>query len=308
MKPLISVVIRTLNEEKYLEELLFSISNQSKNKYRVEVVIVDSGSTDQTLSIAKKYNSLLTFIKKEDFSFGKSLNVGCNFSNGDYLVFVSGHCIPVHNNWLENLVSPLEDNCGYTYGKQIGRDTTKFSENQLFEKYFPDQSKLPQSGFFCNNANAAIRRDLWSKYKFNELLTGCEDMELAKRLTENGISIGYVSEAPVFHIHDETWEQVKIRYERESLALQQIMPEIYVTRFDVIKFVFVGIVKDAIAAFKKKKLYKSFYSIIRFRLAQYLGAYHGNHLSRKVSKEMKEKYFYPRVTKMDLGSSIKKEK
>ena len=78
-------------------------------------------------------------IKKEDFSFGKSLNVGCNFSNGDYLVFVSGHCIPVDNHWLENLVSPLEDNCGYTYGKQIGRGTTKFSENQLFKKYFPDQ-------------------------------------------------------------------------------------------------------------------------------------------------------------------------
>ncbi|HAS8147408.1 TPA: glycosyltransferase, partial [Vibrio vulnificus] len=192
-KPLVSIVIRTLNEQRYLVELLESIKNQDRSKFRIETVIIDSGSTDKTLEIAEQYGCRITHIKKEEFTFGKSLNDGCDFSNGDYLVFISGHCIPVDGQWIANLVTPLVDKCSYAYGRQLGRDTTKFSERQLFEKYFPSESRIPQIGFFCNNANAAIRRDAWLAHRFNEELTGCEDMYLAKLLVDTGKKIGYVS-------------------------------------------------------------------------------------------------------------------
>ena len=94
---IISVVIRTLNEETYLSELLEKILKQSiENEDEVEIVIVDSGSSDRTLEIANKFNCRITNIKKEDFTFGRSLNQGSEFSNGDILVFISGHCIPVN--------------------------------------------------------------------------------------------------------------------------------------------------------------------------------------------------------------------
>ena len=300
-KDLVSVVIRTLNEEKHLPELLESIRKQSSNDFEFEIVIVDSGSTDNTLDIAKSYSARITFIKKEKFSFGRSLNIGCEFANGKYLAFVSGHCIPTDKNWLQNLLLPLKDEkCLYTYGRQEARDTTKFSEKQLFSKYFPNASQVPQEGFFCNNANAALPKSVWEKYKFDEKLTGCEDMELGKRLCADGGKIGYVAESSVFHIHDETWQQVKTRYEREAVALQKIMPEVHLTKFDVLKFFLAGVAKDIRAAFLSGVLIGNFGSIIMFRWVQYYGAYVGNHAVRKVSRKMKGRYFYPRVTDMAI--------
>jgi rhamnosyltransferase len=95
-RQLVSVVIRTLNEQKHLVELLDTIQRQDQTYFEIETVIIDSGSTDNTLKIAESYGCRITHIKKEDFTFGKSLNDGCDFANGDYLVFVSGHCIPVN--------------------------------------------------------------------------------------------------------------------------------------------------------------------------------------------------------------------
>ncbi|ENF8750348.1 glycosyltransferase [Vibrio fluvialis] len=300
-KPLVSIVIRTLNEQRYLVELLESIKNQDRSKFRIETVIIDSGSTDKTLEIAEQYGCRITHIKKEEFTFGKSLNDGCDFSNGDYLVFISGHCIPVDDQWIENLVTPLVEKCSYTYGRQLGRDTTKFSERQLFEKYFPNESRIPQVGFFCNNANAAIRRDAWLAHRFNEELTGCEDMYLAKLLVDTGKKIGYVSEAPVYHIHDETWSKVKVRYEREAIALQQIMPQVQVSMIDMVNYIVVGILKDIKKAKSLGVLKKEIKSIFAFRFCQYYGAYVGNRNHRKLSHAMKVKYFYPRVTDMDVS-------
>ena len=65
---LISVVIRTLNEETYLGDLLSSIRSQRlPDEWSVEVVVVDSGSTDATLDIAKSHECRLTHISQEDF-------------------------------------------------------------------------------------------------------------------------------------------------------------------------------------------------------------------------------------------------
>lgn len=307
MKKLVSVVIRTLNEERYLEELLDAIKNQSREFYNIETVIVDSGSTDQTLLIAEKFGSRVTYIKKEDFTFGRSLNYGCDFAGGDFLVFISGHCIPKHKSWITNLVMPLENECAYTYGRQLGRDTTKFSERQLFDKYFPAQSRIPQEGFFCNNANSALKKSVWEQFQFDESITGCEDMYLAKQLLNSGLKVGYVADAEVFHIHDETWQKVQIRYEREALALQKILPEVHVNLLDTVKYIVVGVCKDFRSAIKQKVFFSECYSIVRFRMAQYIGAYKGNHIHRKLSEEMKYRYFYPRVSDMDIHQDLTKK-
>ena len=303
-KELVSIVIRTLNEQKHIEELLAAIAKQDQTHFDIETVIIDSGSTDRTIKIAKSFGCRITHISKEEFTFGKSLNDGCEFANGDYLVFVSGHCIPVNENWVTHLVKPLVNQCSYTYGRQLGRDTTKFSERQLFEKYFPEESRIPQIGFFCNNANSAIRRDAWLAHRFNEELTGCEDMYLAKLLVDSGKKIGYVAEAPVYHIHDETWTKVKVRYEREAIALQQIMPQVQLTFLDMLIYISVGIIKDIKKAYSSKMLIKELKSILMFRIVQYYGAYIGNKNHRKLSQKMKNKYFYPRVSNMDVSEKV----
>ncbi|KUO49474.1 MAG: glycosyl transferase family 2 [Sphingomonadales bacterium BRH_c3] len=292
----VSVVIRTLNEAKWLPQLLDAIDRQETGGMAVEVVIVDSGSSDGTYEIGAKRNCKMVRIAKVDFTFGRSLNYGCEAANGRWLVFVSGHCIPASKRWLTDLIAPLRNGtCSYTYGRQIGREPiTKFSEGQLFAKYFPQTSSVPQEGFFCNNANSALSKSLWSQHKFDEELTGLEDMELAKRIYQMGHKIGYVAEAAVEHIHEESWAQVRRRYEREALALRDIMPEVTLGKRDCLRYITAGVLLDAAAAVRDRRLHRTVMEIILFRTMQYVGTYKGNHLHRQISRETKERYFYPR--------------
>ncbi|XOV89478.1 MAG: glycosyltransferase [Pseudomonadota bacterium] len=292
---LASIVIRTYNEETYLGELLEAIARQAGEVVQHEVVIVDSGSTDDTLLIAEKYGCRITHIHQEDFTFGRSLNQGCDFARGDILVFISGHCIPASDSWLDALCRPLVDGVvAYSYGKQQGKDTTKYSEELLFQKFYPVYSKLPQEGFFCNNANAAILRSAWQKFRFNEELTGLEDMHLAKLLVETDHKIGYVADAPVWHIHDESWQRVRIRYEREAYALQRIMPEVHFSLPDFFRYFFSGVLADTAVALNEKVLHNKLMEIILFRFNHYWGTYQGSREMKRLKAERKHNYFYPK--------------
>ncbi|WP_430416770.1 glycosyltransferase family 2 protein [Parasphingorhabdus sp.] len=292
----ISVVIRTLNEAKWLPELLAAVQAQNLREFTSEVVLVDSGSTDGTLDIAKSFGCEIVTISKADFTFGRSLNVGCDAATGRFLVFISGHCVPVGSDWLYNLCKPLDEGtCVYSYGRQIEREGySKYSEKQLFLKYFPENSRMPQADFFCNNANSALSKIFWSQYKFDEEVTGLEDMVLAKQLWQDGEKIGYVADAVVEHIHEETWGQVKRRYEREAIALQGIMPEVHVNIGDFLRYTLSGILFDCAAALQERRFWRSALEITMFRTMQYWGTYRGNNEHRKLSRKAKERYFYPR--------------
>ena len=291
----ISVVIRTLNEARHLPALLASIAQQALGEHACEVVLVDSGSTDGTLQIAAQHGCRIVHIRKEDFSFGRSLNLGCLAATGDALVFVSGHCVPCDTQWLATLVAPLgAEGIALSYGGQVGDERTHFSERQIFAKYFPAQSKLPQEGFYCNNANSALLRQEWESLHFDEDLTGLEDMYLAKELVQRGRKIAYVADARVFHLHDETWRQVKRRFEREAIALQRIMPEVHLGTLDVARYAISAILLDWGAALHERSLGQHFIGIVAYRACQFWGAYKGNHRHRQLSRAAKERYYFPR--------------
>lgn len=291
-----SIVIRTLNEGRYLDDLLVMIARQKTAGIAIETVLIDSGSTDDTLAIAERHGARVTHIRKTEFSFGRSLNRGSDFATGDILVYISGHCIPVDENWLQALCQPLVDgHAAYSYGRQIGDDDSNYSERRIFSKYFPETSAIPQQGFFCNNANSALLRSAWEKHPFDEDLTGLEDMELAKRLVNAGEKIAYVAEAPVFHHHQESWAQVRRRFEREALALRSIMPEVHLSRLDVLRCLIGSVRGDWSAARRHGVRSTSKTDMLRYRWNQYLGSYKGNHEHRRLSQAAKERFFYPQV-------------
>jgi rhamnosyltransferase len=292
----VSVIIRTYNEQRHLGELLQGIANQElRGLEGIEVVVVDSGSTDRTLEIASEYNARIVSIKKEEFSFGRSLNIGCDAATGDALVFVSGHCIPVNSAWIADLVSPLgQADIVYAYGGQLGNEDSHFSEKQIFAKYFPAENKIPQEGFYCNNANAALLKDVWAACNFDEELTGLEDMYLAKQLVARGYKLAYVASAAVYHLHNESWAQVSRRFEREAIALQHIMPEVNLNRRDISRYFLSAVLLDIGAALQQRCLRHNIKKILQYRYMQFSGAYRGNHFTRKLSRDLKESYFYPR--------------
>jgi len=257
--------------------------------------VVDSGSIDGTLDLANAAGAKIMHINKENFSFGRSLNIGCDAAAGDILVFVSGHCIPTDDDWITKLVAPLSlQNIVYSYGRQLGTNTTRFSECQIFAKYFPSKSGIPQEGFFCNNANSAILKHIWEGNRFDEELTGLEDMHLAKRLVEQERKIAYVADASVYHIHNESWRQVRQRFEREAISLQKIMPDIRLTAFDMLRYATSAILMDFGLALQQGRFGKVAGEVVRYRIAQFRGSYRGNHEHRDLSRKRKEDYFYPR--------------
>ncbi len=289
-----SIIIRTLNEERYLDRLLRGIAGQAHAEMAVEVILVDSGSTDGTLAIAAGHGCRILQVKREEFSFGRSLNFGCEAARGDALVFISGHCIPTGEGWLQALVAPFRDpRVAVTYGRQIGGPETKFSEHVLFGKYFPEHERNCQAPFFCNNANAAVRTSAWADLRFDETLTGLEDMHFAKRCVERGLGVTYVPAACVYHLHHERWRQVKRRYEREAIALQAIMPEVHVRAGDAIRYFVVGVWGDWRKALKHGSWWVNAWPIVAFRFCQFYGAWRGNHIHRRLSHRQKERYFYP---------------
>lgn len=293
----ISIIFRALNEEKYFDAALHACNNQFLDGLKVEIILVDSGSTDKTLEIARNYNCKIISIPRNLFSFGRSLNWGCDAANGKYLVFISAHCIPVHNRWLLNLIEPLRSrDAQYSYGRQVGGSESKFSEIQLFAKYFPETSRLQNTDFFINNANSAILQNVWSMHKFDEDVTGLEDMVLGKCIIEEGNKIAYVAEAPVKHIHEESYRQIRNRYYREALTLREVMPEIHMNFLDFVRFTIAGISHDASAAYSKKILLKNILGIIAFRTQQFWGSFKGQNENRKISRKQKEAYYYPAVT------------
>lgn len=291
---LASIVIRTHNEARYLPELLLSIQEQSVPKDQFEVVLVDSGSTDETLAIAQRHGCRIEHIRQSDFSFGRSLNVGCEAARGKHLVFISGHCVPTGVTWLEGLLRPLESKeAQITYGRQEGGRETKFSEHMLFAKYFPAMDVPPPNEFFCNNANAAVVRDVWSKFRFDESLTGLEDMHFARQVVADGGRVRYVPAASVFHYHHESWKRVKRRYEREAIALQKIMPEVHVHASDAIRYFVAAVLGDWAKAISQNQFISRSSEIVCFRFCQYYGTWRGNHMHRNLSRKAKERYFYP---------------
>jgi hypothetical protein len=98
----------------------------------------------------------------------------------------------------------------------------------------------------------------------------------------------------VYHIHEESWRQVKLRYEREAIALQRIMPEVHFSLLDFIRFYFAGVFSDISVALREKVFLRKFGEILMFRLMQFWGTYKGNHEHRKLSIARKRNYFYPK--------------
>jgi 2-desacetyl-2-hydroxyethyl bacteriochlorophyllide A dehydrogenase len=220
--PETSVIIRTFNEEAHLPELLDGLKQQTYDDY--EVVVVDSGSVDRTRDIASPVASKLLRISSHDFTFGYSLNVGIQAAEGKYAAIVSAHMLPVDEHWLGNLVESLGDGqTAMSYGRQVGWNTSKFSEIMDLDRTFGADRRVQRSpDYFAHNANSAIRKELWDQHPFNETIPGLEDIEWARHWLDEGYQVVYDPRASLHHIHEEQWRQVQRRYYREAVAARYL--------------------------------------------------------------------------------------
>ncbi|MDI6770753.1 MAG: glycosyltransferase family 2 protein [Anaerolineales bacterium] len=288
-----SLIIRAYNEEQHIGRLLEGVRHQTVKD--VEVILVDSGSRDATADIAEHYGVKVVHIRPQEFTFGRSLNLGLAAATRDLVVIASAHVYPVYPDWLEKLLEPFSDpQVALTYGKQRGNAASKFSERQVFARWYPDQSDPRQDHPFCNNANAAIRRSLWEEQPYDESLTGLEDLAWAKWALSQSYTISYVPEAEIVHVHNETPRGVYNRYRREAMAFKRLYPEAHFNLWDFVRLTTSNIASDLWHAARQRVLLRNLASIFWFRAMQFHGTRIGYRQSGPLTGQLRQTFYYPR--------------
>lgn len=199
----IDFVIRTLNEERGLQRVLDSIKFQ-KTEIEVGVIIVDSGSTDNTLVIAENAGCKVINIRQDEWSWGRALNLGIEYSNADYIGIISGHCYLSDDKYINNAIIKLNDGASAVYGRQIPlMNYDPFEEIEL-EKWYPEIEDVQLSLdnlVGVSNACCVMKRSAWSTVKFDEYAESMEDGIWAVNALKIGLKLKYSSSFSLFHSH-----------------------------------------------------------------------------------------------------------
>ena len=291
-KPTVGLLIRCFNEEAHIGRLLTGVMQQTQRPE--QIVVVDSGSTDATLAIASTFPVEIVRISPGDFSFGRSLNVGLATVRAEVAVLASAHVFPIYDTWIERLIAPFASpEIALSYGRQQAPAGGRFSESQIFARWYPARSVSRQPHPFCNNANAAIRMRVWSEQPYDEALTGLEDVDWAKKALARGYNISYVAEAPVIHVHDESFDQVVNRYRREAIAHKLIHDDQRMGAPLAAKLWLASVTGDLRAAAREGVARDHAVDILRFRLAQFYGTYRGFAQQGPTTELLKRRFFYP---------------
>lgn len=222
--PLCSIIIRAKNEEVLIGETLRAVFSQKLDDF--EVVFVDSGSTDNTLEIVQEFNVRIIEIPPEEFTYGRALNIGAGEANGRYLVMLTAHSPPCSDQWLEELIRPLQEDpsCAGVYGRQRGKREVNPFEACALDYGYGHFEKNRSKPLVFSNVNSAILRDDWVQYPFDDEVSGSEDYLWAKQMQAGGRNIRYAPDAAVWHVHDETFDQRVHRIFREKTVIFGVDP------------------------------------------------------------------------------------
>lgn len=264
----ISVVIRAFNEAKFLPRCLRQIQSQQID-LPFEVILVDSGSSDETVAIAEAFSCKVVHIAQADFSFGRALNAGVMHSTYPIVVSISAHCIPAGKRWLERLVAPLLMGISHmAYGSHQAGRGSRSSEINYFREKFCLCSGLKTKPLL-NNGNSAFLRHLWTTRAFNEELPAQEDLEFALwHMAHSQAKLYFCSQAKVLHYHNDRnkalfkrlYRELSVEFYLEQKNLAQML-----IFFAMLPF-FVG--KDLTTSYQRGVVRHAFKGILAFRAVQ----------------------------------------
>ncbi len=229
----ISVVIPVKNGIDTLKSCLDGIFAQTI-KDRLEVIVIDSGSTDGTLTLLQNYPVKLVNLPPKEFNHGETRNLGIGLAKGKFVVMTVQDATPANEYWIETMLTHFSDpEVAGVCGQQIvNRDKSKnplqwfrpASEAVPFSYQFKnpeDFKKLSgkQQHSYCtwDDVNAVYRKDMKEKLPFRRLMFS-EDTLWAKDALEAGYKIVYDYRARVDHYHHQNY---KFYFKRSYIILYQ---------------------------------------------------------------------------------------
>jgi rhamnosyltransferase len=226
-----SISILTKNEERNIGSCLEAVYSQT-GVGAFEVVLVDSGSTDATLEIARGFPIRIEQIPAEAFHHARTRNFAAGLGRGPILINLSGDAIPTSNTWLHNMIANFDDpGVGAVYGRQLPKQGSTMERYDTFDVVYGAQKIVKDPAhrngmgyrfYHFSDVNSAIRRSVWETAPYPENLKMFEDLAIAKRILDAGWKIVYEPEAPVFHSHHYTGAQLFKRYFDIGYTLKEL--------------------------------------------------------------------------------------
>ncbi len=285
MNPQVSIVYLTKNGGTLFEESLKAVFSQ-KSSYEYDVIAVDSGSTDGTIEILRRYPVRVYQIRPEEFNFGLTRDYGFSLAKGDILISLSQDAVPVGPDWLNDLVSPFfEDrSVAAVQGMDIlPDDQYLYYWERIRMFYFTRESRSwikSHHGIGMSFTSCAIRRRVWEDNPLGHVEMS-EDKVFQKKITDKGYKIIFNRKAMDYHFHIYNLRSLARRCENEGLGWRTVGQDysIFDMFMDLFNPVIFGAFLFGVMTLRIKRLSEVFFPIVR---PVYI--YKGNHFTRSYVK------------------------
>jgi glycosyltransferase involved in cell wall biosynthesis len=209
--PNTSIVILTKNAGPEFRSTLSQIYSQ-ETQHAFEVVIVDSGSTDQTLEIMNLFPVRKFTIPPSEFNFGLTRNYAFSLARGDYVATLSQDAVPLNKHWLQNLIQPflLNPNIVAVQGAQRKpEDRPIFYWEQTGHFHFTSESRKwkEKHHIGLSFVNCAVRRTFWAIHPIG-FTPWAEDKLFQTLIHAAGGEIALAKDAICVHGHNYTFRRL----------------------------------------------------------------------------------------------------
>ncbi|MGI8623848.1 MAG: glycosyltransferase family 2 protein [Solirubrobacteraceae bacterium] len=218
---MISVVIPVKDGGEGLRRCLERLAAQNIAE-EVEVVVVDSGSSDGSAALARALGARVHEIAPADFDHGGTRNLGARLARGDVLVFTSQDAYAADAHWLARLTAPLAgERVGGAYGRQVAHSDATPPERYFMDFLYGPTARVQRAAHagelsmdttLYSNVCSAMRREVFERFPFVEDIIMSEDQEWSRRVLLAGYELAYVAEAVVRHSHPYTLRQAFRRF------------------------------------------------------------------------------------------------
>lgn len=245
MTPAVTVAIPVLNGARYLGEVLEAVAGQV-DCGEVELLVCDSGSTDGSLEIARRFGARVHEIRKADFSHGRTRNEMVAMARAPRVAFITQDATPANTRWLASLLEGFElaDDVAAVFGPHHARPDASHMIKAEMERHFvsfePTHGALslqrlhrtptemaeyrhfPGRWTFLSDVNCCVAKAVLAEIPYRDV-PYAEDQLLGRELIEAGYAKVYHPDAGVLHSHDYPPLQFARRYFDEYRSLREVL-------------------------------------------------------------------------------------